>query len=178
MATVTLASAHYALVHLSRLWEVILALHIFSAVVGFGIVFAYPLFMTVGARLDPAAMAWFHQMQQAVSRRLVSPALVLVVIFGVALASKFNAWSALYVQWGIGASIVIGGLEGMVLIPGAGRLAELARRDVGEHGEGRTPGTALSAEYHRVQRQVLLVAALISVLVLATVVLMAMHVRG
>ncbi|HTU29902.1 MAG TPA: DUF2269 family protein [Solirubrobacteraceae bacterium] len=166
---------HHALLHLSRLWEVVLALHIASVVVGFGIVFAYPLFMTVGARLDPPSMAWFHQMQQAVSRRLVSPALVLVVIFGVALASKFNAWNAFYVQWGIGVSIVIGGLEGMVLIPRTGRLAELARRDAGDHGG---PHGTLSAEYYGVQRQVLLVASLISVLVLATIVLMVMHVRG
>jgi hypothetical protein len=168
---------HNALAHLSRLWEVVLALHIASVVVGFGIVFAYPLFMTVGARLDPPSMAWFHQMQQAVSRRLVSPALVLVVIFGVALASKFNSWSAFYVQWGIGVSIVIGGLEGLVLIPRTGRLAELARRDAGDHGGG-SPPTPLSAEYYGVQRQVLLVAGVISVLVLATIVLMTMHVRG
>jgi hypothetical protein len=164
-------------VHLSRLWEVVLAAHIASVVVGFGIVFAYPLFMTVGTRLDALSMAWFHQMQQAVSRRLVSPALVLTVIFGVALASKLSAWSTFYVQWGIGVSIVIGALEGMVLIPRAGRLAELARRDVGDHlapgGQG-----ALSAEYHGVRRQVLLVSSLISVLVLATIVLMALHVRG
>jgi hypothetical protein len=166
---------HNALAHLSRLWDVVLALHIASVVVGFGIVFAYPLFMTVGARLDPPSMPWFHQMQQAVSRRLVSPALVLVVIFGVVLASKLNAWSTFYVQWGIGVSIVIGGLEGMVLIPRTGRLAELARRDAGEHGAAHG---ALSAEYYGVQRQVLLVATLISVLVLATIVLMAMHVRG
>lgn len=164
-----------AFTHLSRLWEVVLALHIIFVVIGFGIVFAYPLFMTVGARMDPLSMPWFHQMQQAVSRRLVAPSLLLVVIFGVALASKLNAWHAFYVQWGIGAAIVIGGLEGMVMIPRSGRLAELARRDVGDRG-GRHG--ALSAEYHGVQRQVLLVATLISLLVLATVVLMAMHVRG
>jgi hypothetical protein len=175
MPTVALVPHHYALAHLSRPWEAVLALHIISAVIGFGIVFAYPLFMTVGARLDPSAMAWFHQMQQAVSRRLVSPALVLVVIFGVALASKLGAWGAFYVQWGIGASIVIGGLEGMVMIPRTGRLADLARRDVGAH---RTAAARLSAEYHAVQRQVLAVAGLISGLVLATVVLMALHVGG
>jgi hypothetical protein len=172
MPTVTLAPHHP---ELSRLWEVVLALHIFSAVIGFGIVFAYPLFMTVGARLDPSAMPWFHQMQQAVSRRLVSPALVLVVIFGVALASKLNVWGAFYVQWGIGAAIVIGALEGMVMIPRTGRLGELARRDVGDPARSRG---SLSAEYHAVQRQVLAVAGLISGLVLATVVLMALHVGG
>jgi hypothetical protein len=163
--------------HLSGLWEVVLAAHIASIVVGFGIVFAYPLFMTVGARLDALSMAWFHQMQQAVSRRLVSPALVLVVIFGVALASELHAWSTFYVQWGIGVSIVIGALEGMVLIPRAGRLAELARRDVGDHSSPGRPG-GLSAEYHGVRRQVLLVSSAISLLVLATIVLMALQVRG
>ena len=169
MSVVAAAAVHP---HLSRLWEVVLALHIISVVIGFGILFAYPLFMTVGARMDPSSMAWFHQMQQAVSRRLVSPALVLVVIFGVGLASKLGAWSAFYVQWGIGASIVIGGLEGMVLIPRTGRLAELARRDV---GEGPAPHGRLSAQYHAVQRQVLLVAGVIDALVLATIVLMALR---
>ncbi len=175
MATVPIVHHHHAVVHLSSFWEVILALHIFSAVIGFGIVFAYPLFMTVGARLDPTAMAWFHRMQQAVSRRLVSPSLVMVVVFGVLLASKLNSWGTFYVQWGIGAAIVIGALEGMVMIPRTGRLAELARRDAGGH---RTPPGALGAEYRAVQRQVLGVAALISLLVLATIVLMAMHVGG
>jgi hypothetical protein len=166
---------HQALAHLSRGWEVVLAFHIIFVVIGFGIVFAYPVFMTVGARMDPPSMAWFHQMQQAVSRRLVAPSLVLVVIFGVALASKFHAWHAFYVQWGIGVAIVIGGLEGMVMIPRTGRLAELARRDVGDR-DG--PKGALSAEYYGVQRQVLVVAGLISLLVLVTIVLMAAHVHG
>jgi len=62
-----------------------------------------------------------------------------------------------------------------VMIPRTGRLAELARRDVGDRGNARGE---LSAEYHAVQRQVLGVAGLISGLVLATVVLMALHVGG
>ena len=178
MSTV-LPAVHSHPVALSRWWELVVGLHVASVVVGFGIVFAYPLFMTVGARIDPFAMPWFHQMQQAVSRRLVSPALVLVVIFGVALASKLNAWSTFYVGWGIGVSIVIGALEGMVLIPRAGRLAELARRDLDDHRPGaRGVHGALGAEYHGVRRQVLIVSALISLLVLATIIVMALHVRG
>ena len=62
-------------------------------------------------------MPWFHRMQQAVSRWLIGPGLLLVVIFGVILASKYHAWHAFYVQWGIGAAIVMGALEGDVHDP-------------------------------------------------------------
>ena len=49
------------------------------------------------------------------------------------------------------------------------------RADAGDHSG---PHGTLGAEYYGVQRQVLLVASLISALVLATIVLMVMHVRG
>ncbi len=159
--------------------EVILALHIISVMVAFGVLFAYPLFMLLGARLDPAAMPWFHQMQLSVSRRLIAPGLVLVVIFGVILASEYHAWHAFYVQWGVGVSIVIGGLEGMLMIPRSGRLAEIARRDTGSAvpaAGGAMRVGALSAEYRTVQRQVLLGSSVISLLVLVTIFLMALHV--
>ena len=110
--------------------QVVLALHIIFVVIAFGVIFAYPLFLTVGARLEPSAMPWFFRMQQVVGRRLISPGLLLVVIFGAILASKYHAWSDFYVQWGIGAAIVIGAIEGSWQIPRSGRLAEVAERDV------------------------------------------------
>jgi hypothetical protein len=58
--------------------DVILALHVIAVVVAFGVLFAYPLCMLVGVRLDARAMVWFHQMQVSVSRRLVAPGLLLV----------------------------------------------------------------------------------------------------
>ena len=119
--------------------QVILALHILSVVAAFGVLFAYPIFLTIGANLDPGAMPWFHRMQQAVSRWLIGPGLLLVVIFGVILASKYHAWHAFYVQWGIGAAIVMGALEGMFMIPREGRLADLARRDLEAAQPGRSP---------------------------------------
>ena len=100
--------------------QVILALHILAVVAAFGVLFAYPIFLTIGARLDPGAMPWFHRMQQAVSRWLIGPGLLLVVIFGVILASKYHAWHAFYVQWGIGAAVVMGGAGGDVHDPAGG----------------------------------------------------------
>ncbi len=153
--------------------QVILALHILSVVAAFGVLFAYPIFMTIGAQLDPHAMPWFHRMQQAISRWLIGPGLLLVVIFGAILASKYHAWSAFYVQWGIGAAIVIGGLEGMFMIPRAGRLADLARRDL--DAQAGQPGTVVtrSAEYQALFRQVALGATAMSLIVVLTVYFMA-----
>jgi hypothetical protein len=150
--------------------QVIVALHILSVVAAFGVVFAYPIFMTIGARLDPGAMPWFHRMQQAVSRWLIGPGLLLVVIFGVILASKYHAWHAFYVQWGIGAAVVIGGLEGMFMIPREGRLADLARRDLEAQ-----PGTVVtrSAEYQAVFRQVAFGGMALNLIVILTVYFMA-----
>jgi len=153
--------------------QVILALHILSVVAAFGVVFAYPIFMTIGARLDPSAMPWFHRMQQAVSRWLIGPGLLLVVIFGVILASKYHAWHAFYVQWGIGAAVVMGALEGMFMIPREGRLADLARRDL--QAPPPQPGAVAtrSAEYEAVFRQVAIGGIALNLIVILTVYFMA-----
>jgi hypothetical protein len=153
--------------------QVILALHILSVVAAFGVLFAYPIFMTIGARLDPGAMPWFHRMQQAVSRWLIGPGLLLIVIFGVILASEYHAWHAFYVQWGIGAAVVMGGIEGMFMIPCEGRLADLARRDL-EVRSGQ-PGAVASrsAEYQAMFQQVAIGGMALSLIVILTVYFMA-----
>ena len=76
-------------------------------------------------------------------------------------------------QWGIGAAIVIGGLEGMFMIPRAGRLADLARRDL--DAQAGQPGTVVtrSAEYQALFRQVALGATAMSLIVVLTVYFMA-----
>ena len=153
--------------------QVVLALHILSVVAAFGVLFAYPLFMGVGARLQPAAMPWFHRMQQAVSRWLVSPGLLAVVVFGVILASEDHVWKVFYVQWGIGAALVIGALEGAFLVPRTGRLAELAERDL-----AGVPGGAeatWSPDYLALRRQAEIATGVISAIVIVTIYLMAVQ---
>ena len=163
--------------------QVILALHIIFVVIAFGVIFAYPLFLTVGARLEPSAMPWFFRMQQVVSRRLISPGLLLVVIFGVILASKYHAWSDFYVQWGIGAAIVIGAIEGSWQIPRSGRLAEVAERDLaggvavagGVTGARGGAVAGRSPEYATLLRQVQLGGTVNALLVVLTAFFMAVH---
>jgi uncharacterized membrane protein len=157
------------LVEAAQFWQFVLAIHILAVVAGFGVVFAYPLFLLVGARRDPRAMPWFHRMQQVVGRRLINPALAVVLIAGIYLASDLHQWKSFYVGWGLAATVVVGALEGAVMIPGEGKLAELAARDVAAAGDG---AVTWSAEYEAQVKRVGAFGTLLSLLIVVTVFLM------
>lgn len=153
--------------------DFILAIHILAVVVAFGVTFAYPVFVLVGGRLDPRAMPWFHRMQQAIGRRLVNPGLLIILIAGIYLASHEDQWKAFYVQWGIAAVVVLGALEGAVMIRGEGRLAEIADRDVAAAGTGEVKW---SSEYEAQRRRLGMFGGLMQLIVVLTVFFMAAHV--
>ncbi|HEU0318166.1 MAG TPA: hypothetical protein VFR49_12595, partial [Solirubrobacteraceae bacterium] len=121
-------------------YQVVLAVHIMAVVATFGMLFAYPLALSAGRRLDPRGLPSFHRVQRMIIQRLVSPGLLLVLIAGIYLAADASAFSKLYVQWGFVAVIVLGGLTGGYLAPREARLAELAERDL-------AAGGALGSEY-------------------------------
>jgi hypothetical protein len=153
-------------------FEVMLALHIAAVVVAFGVTFAYPIIFAVVGRQDPRALAALHRAELAVGQRLITPGLGLVVIFGIYLASKLEVWDTFYVQWGLGAAIVLGGLSGLFFAPTERRLAALADRDVAAAGDGEV---TMSAEYQALFQRLARVGALSSLLVLVTIYFMATH---
>lgn len=158
--------------------ELVLAVHILGVVVGFGAIFAYPIFFTAGARLDPRAMPWFLRMMQLLSRRLINPGLLVVLVCGIYLASKEDQFHAFYVQWGFFAVIVIGGVEGAVIAPRLRKLIELSERDLAAVPAG--PGApassfAFSPDYQRIFNQVSIGGAVQALIVVLTVFFMATH---
>jgi hypothetical protein len=120
-------------------------------------------------RLDRRTMPVLHRVRVIVGRSLVNPGLLVVVIAGVYLASHEDAWSHFFVQWGIGAAIVIGGLEGSFLIPHEKRLARLATRDIEAAGGGEVKW---SDDYAATRNRANLVGWAMALLVAATVVVM------
>ncbi len=152
--------------------EVVLAIHIMAAVVGFGVTFAYPIIFSVGARTDPRSLPLLHRIEYTLERRLVNPGLLVVLIAGIYLASKLHQWSAFYVQWGLAAVVVIGAVVGAVMIPTAKRAEATAERDLAASGED--PPT-LSEEYAALTRRLATVGASLSLLVLVTIYFMATH---
>jgi hypothetical protein len=152
--------------------QIVVAIHVMAVVFAFGITFAYPVFLTVGRRRDPRAMPWFHRMQQQIGRRVINPGLTVVVIAGIYLASDLHVWNHFFVQWGVGAALVLGALEGSVMIRSEGKLAELAERDIAAAGDG--PVT-FSAEYDAMFKRVGTIGAAMSLLVLATIYVMVVN---
>ena len=156
--------------------QVVLAIHIIAAVVGFGVVFAYPLLFAAAARTDPHVTPWLLRTRQRMGRVLVNPGLIVVLVAGIYLASKLHQWKEFYVQWGLGAVIVIGAIEGAIMIPRSGRLAVVAERDLAgaavPAGGQRTSAT-WSSEYQAGSRLLWGGGAALQIIVLLTVFFMA-----
>jgi hypothetical protein len=157
----------------ASLSDAILAIHILAVVIGFGVIFSYPIFFLAGARMDRRAMPWFHRMQQLFGRYLISPGLLVILIAGVYLASHEHQWSKFYVQWGLAAVVVIGGIGGGFLGPREGKLAELSARDVADAAPGAE--VTWSTEYQALDKQVLTVGSIMLVIIVLTVFFMALH---
>jgi hypothetical protein len=164
--------------------NVVLAVHIGAVIVGFGVTFAYPILFGVAARSDPRSLPMLHRAVRVLNGRLMSAALVVVVLAGLYLAGDSHAFKYFYVQWGIGAALVIGAVGGAYLAPRDRRLVELSERDVaGAAGAGGAGGegggsVVMSTEYQELVRQVSIVGGLLSALVLVTVLFMATHLGG
>ena len=154
-------------------FQVVLAIHILAVVIGFGVTFAYPILFAAARRADPAVLPWLYRTMQRFGRFLVNPGLLVVVLAGVYLASHLHQWKLFYVQWGIGAAIVIGAVEGSFMIPREGRLAKIADRDLAAVEGG---GVTWSEDYNRTLRQLSVGGLILNLIVIATVFMMAAHV--
>jgi uncharacterized membrane protein len=157
----------------ASLYEFVLAVHIMAVVVAFGVTFAYPIMFAVGARNDPRSLPLLHRIEYTIERYLINPGLLLVLIAGIYLASEGHFWSDFFVQWGLGAVVVIGALIGSLMIPTAKRAEQIAARDVAGADDGAE--VKLSDEYRALVRRLSSVGTLLSLLVLVTVLFMALH---
>lgn len=153
-------------------WQIALAVHIVFVVAAFGLLLVYPFVATAVERFDRRSVPAVLRARQLLGRSLVNPGLLIVFIAGVYLATEEHQWPLFYVQWGIGAAIVIGALEGAVVIRQSGRLAELAERDI-QSATGAE--LSWSDEYLRARSRADQVNALLAVLVVVTIFLMAVH---
>lgn len=158
--------------------DFILAVHILGVVVGFGIVFSFPVILAAASRTDPALIPWLLRTRRRLGRMVVNPGLLVVLLAGLGLAGDEHVFGSFYVAWGIFAVIVIGGVEGSVVIPRCGALADIAERDLAATavpaGGQRTSAAwsdAYQADATRLARATILTQAIIVV----TVFVMATH---
>lgn len=149
--------------------NIVLAIHIMAVVLAFGIVVAWPLVSQAVERMEPKAVPMIHRVRVLLGRTLVNPGLLLVVVAGVYLAAHYHVWKQFYVQWGIGAAVVLGALEGAVVMRQSRKLAALAARDVEAAGDGPVNW---SEEFVTTRGRADMWSMLMAVLVLATVYVM------
>lgn len=148
----------------------VLAIHIASIVIAFGITFAYPVMYAVGIRAEPRSMPGLHRIQDSVGKFVISPFMGLALLAGIYLASKLHSWSDFYVQWGIAVIVILGALGGAFFAPRERRLADLAASDIAA-AEQTSPGGAIvfGAEYKRLRLLVFRVNIVASALILLTI---------
>jgi hypothetical protein len=151
-------------------YEVVLGVHVLAVVIAFGVTFAYPIMFAVATREGASNLPLVHRMSVTIERVIVSGGLVLVLGAGIFLASDGHHWKEFFVQWGIGAVVVIGAVVGAVMIPANQRAATVAERDVAAAGGGEVE---MSAEYRALVRRIQIVGSALSALVVATVLIMA-----
>jgi uncharacterized membrane protein len=158
--------------------DFILAIHILAAIVGFGVVFAYPLLMSAASRSNPEALPWLLRGRQRIGRFIVNPGLLVLLVAGIVLAIDEHQGSKFYVGWGVIAVIAIGAIEGSVIVRGAGKLALVAERDLAgtavPAGGQRTSAT-WSPEYTTGLRRLTNAGVAVQAIVVVTVFLMATH---
>ena len=151
-------------------YNVVVFVHIASAIVAFGVTFAYPI---MGAALRPKDLAnapWLHRVQGTIGKFLITPSAVVLLLSGL-----YMTWKSAYdfgdgfVQAGITIIVILLGLGGAFFSRKEDQLVEFSERDL---AAGLGADGKLSEDYERVNRQVATVGALTNVLILVAVFLM------
>jgi hypothetical protein len=151
-------------------FDIVLAVHIMAVVFAFGATLAYPVLLGTITKADSRALPALYKALHAISTRVIMPGLAVVLVCGIYMASDHKLWSEFFVQWGLGAVVVIGAVEGMLLSPNEKRLVAVADRDLATSGGG---AFAASAEHDALVKRIGAVGALMDLIVLVTILFMA-----
>jgi uncharacterized membrane protein len=146
-------------------YSVVKALHVMAAFAAYGLPFAYPMLIPYLRRHHPRALPGVHDIQHRLNIMLTGPGTVLLLAFGVYMASKDDLWGETWVAVPVAILAVIV-VAGGAIVRWTGRLAELSATDV---GASASDTITFSAEYDRVYRQYLATEAFLGALVLIAI---------
>lgn len=142
-------------------YDVVLSVHILAVVVAFGVTFTYP-FLDAIARRNATELVALHRFQVFLTRRLITPAMVVVLLAGLYLTIDRWDFGEPWISAAFAILIVLFGLVGAVLAPTERRLLALAERDAG----------APSGDYVRERRKLAAAGTLASLLVVVAIFVM------
>ena len=142
-------------------YDVVLTVHIIAVVVAFGVMFAYPVMDAQARRASPADVAALHRLQVALGRRVIMPAMTVVLLAGLYLTLDRWSFDEPWISATLAILFILFALGGAVFAPTDVRLAELAER-----------GETDSAEYASEARKAQLFGMLSLLLVTVAIFLM------
>ncbi|MEA2149373.1 MAG: hypothetical protein QOD69_1203 [Solirubrobacteraceae bacterium] len=143
-------------------YSVVLVVHILAVVAGFGVMFTYPLLDAYARRTHVVDLVALHRFQVFLTSRLIQPALLVVLVAGIYLATDRWSLGDPWISATFAILIVIGGLAGAVIAPTEKKLLALAQREL---KEGQAPSDAYEREAIKLARFGGLAALLIAVAV-------------
>jgi hypothetical protein len=151
-------------------YNVVLFVHVASALVGFSAAFVYPAFYAFAKRSNERHLPYFHRVQLWFGPRIITGGATLVLLAGLYLAAEGPyGFGDLFISAGMLIVLAILGLGGAYFAPRERRLLELAERDIAAAGGGEV---ALSADYQRLFDQVERMTWIVAGLVLIALFLM------
>ena len=154
------------------LYNISLWLHISSAVVGLGATFALAVGFPLALRLDAKYLPFVHHLSMEVTRKLASPALLLLIITGVYQGVDAKRMDEPWLGITFAIAIVLGGLQGAYFVPTDKKLAALAEKELADGS------TTLSEDYQRQAQREGGIGALAGLLIIVAVFLMVIKPGG
>jgi hypothetical protein len=139
-------------------YTVVVALHIIAVLAAYGLPVSAPLLVPYVRRHHPAALPGLHAAQHRLNTVLTGPFTVLLLAFGIYLATDSERWGEFFVAVGIAAVAIIAVVGGAVVVPAVKRLAVL---------------DPASADYARVYRRYMAAETFLGAVVLITIFCMA-----
>src|SRR3954453_1350113 len=103
-------------------YDIVLWIHVTAVVVAFGALFAYPVFLAVNARAPLGERAALHRAQIAFSQRVTGPAIGVILLAGIYLATDAELGDEAWVDISFVLLFVIAGLGATILRRGEERL--------------------------------------------------------
>src|SRR4051812_25568052 len=151
---------------------VVQSLHVMAVVAAYGLPMAYPMLLPYLRRKHPRSMPGVHDVQYRLNIRLTGPGTVLILAFGIYMASKHHLWGETLVTVPVAIIAVIAVVGGAVIVPASRRMAELSRTDV-EAASAGGQGVSWSTEYDRVYGRYMVAEVFLGLLVLVAIFFMA-----
>lgn len=145
-------------------------LHITSAVIAFGVTFAYPVIQMAIQRGDVRALPAWHTAEVAVGRNIITPGAIVVLLTGIYMV--LDRWDDIGGAWYSAAFvivIVVLGLGHGFFVPQSRKMKEQAEADL---AAGAADSGQMSTAYDALGRRVAAVGILTSLLVLLALLLM------